>query len=422
MRKYCKNGYISLNDTVDEVLYNPRMTSPYKTLAQADLQGKRVLLRAGFDVPIENGVVTDRTRIEALIPTMQYILDHGALLIIMAHQGRPKDAPDPTFSQKPLVSVLAELLHTNVHFAEDCIGEKPQAIIKSAKNGEVVLLENLRFHPEEKKNEPAFSKQLASLADVYVNDAFTNCHRVHASMVGVPALLPSFMGLQLQGEVEHLLHVMTSPLHPLTLIIGGAKLETKVPIIRNFLPLADAILVGGAVGNTFIAAQGKSVGSSKYDVDGLDNAKVLLQESTKEGNATLGIPHDCVIASSPEDTAHARNVEIDAVGSGSMFDIGEDTAKEYAKQILASKMIIWNGPVGLSEVEAFSHGTHVLCDAIRQATKNGAVTIIGGGDTIDFHNRYQLSLDAYTFVSMGGGAMLEFLSGKEFASLAALKV
>jgi phosphoglycerate kinase len=332
------------------------------------------------------------------------------MLIIMAHQGRPKDAPDPTFSQKPLVPVLEKLLGTTVHFAEDCVGEKAESAVKQAKMGDIVLLENLRFHPEEKKNDPAFAKALASLGDMYVNDAFTNCHRSHASMVGVPTLLPSYMGLQLEQEVDHLLRVMKSPMHPLTLIIGGAKLETKVPIIRNFLPLADHILVGGAVGNTFVAAQGIPVGKSKYDAEGVSQAKELLEESMKEGSATLGVPTDAFVATSPEDGANGKNMSFDAAGEtlggdggeGSFFDIGTKTAEAYALIIKNSKMIIWNGPVGLSENEAFSKGSKTLCHAVQEATKNGAVSIIGGGDTIDFHNRYDIPLDAYTFVSMGG--------------------
>lgn len=394
----------------------------YRTLSTADLSGKRVLLRAGFDLPMEDGKVTDTTRVEALIPTMKYILNQGGTLLIMAHQGRPKDGPDPAFSQKPIVPILEKLLGVTVHFAEDCVGEKAENAVQKAKNGEVVLLENLRFHPEEKKNDPAFSKKLASLADVYVNDAFTNCHREHASMVGVATLLPSYMGLSLEQEVKHLSAVLHDPARPVTLIVSGSKMETKVPVIERFLTTGDHILVGGCIANTLIAAEGHSVGGSKYDAEGMEQAKGMIARSGTEGHATIHVPSDAVIATELSDSAEAVSASVTQVKDGyAIFDTGPETVKKYADILRQSKTIVWNGPLGVYELESFSKATKALAEAVSEATKHGAVSILGGGDTIDFHLRYGYPLSAYTFVSMGGGAMLEYISGKTFASLEALK-
>ncbi len=397
------------------------MKKHYRLLKDARLKEKRVLLRAGFDVPIEDGVVKDDSRIRAIEPTMRHILDSGGILIIAAHQGRPNDAPDPQYSQAPLVSLLESLLKTTVHFASDCIGPEAQKAVTQAKPGEVVLLENVRFHPEEKRNDPAFSASLASLADVYVNDAFTNCHRNHASMVGVARLLPAFMGMNLEQEVKHLSAVLHAPKHPLTLIISGAKMETKIPIISRFLTIGDHILLGGCIANTFIAARGFSVGASKYEESFIEAAQELMMESEKEHKATIHVPRDCVVATELSEKAEKIDLPVEDI-EGDMFiaDIGKVTVKRYCDTISESKMIIWNGPLGVAEFNRFSHGSKRIAEAMVQASKNGAVTIIGGGDTIDFHTRFQYPVSPYTFVSMGGGAMLEFLAGEKFASLKAL--
>ncbi len=399
------------------------MSSPrYRTLGDARIKGLRVLLRAGFDVPVENGAVTDRTRVEALVPTMKHILDAGGTLVILAHQGRPKDGPDPAFSQKPLVPILAELLDCPVHFAADCTGPEAERAVGDAKPGEVVLLENLRFHPEEKKNDAAFARSLASLGDLYVNDAFTNCHREHASMVGVARLLPAFMGLQLAEEISHLGPVIHDPRRPLSLIISGAKMETKIPVIERFLSHGDDILLGGAIANTFVAARGFSVAASKYDESALEEAQRLMLESEKEDRAMIHVPRDAVVASAPGEQAEKIDIPVEDVeGDMAIFDIGKVTVKRYVELLEKSGMIIWNGPLGLYEYNRFSHATKRIAEAVAAATKRGATTIIGGGDTIDFHVRYGYPLDAYTFVSTGGGAMLEFLGGKKFASLKALE-
>jgi len=394
----------------------------YRLLSEAKLKGKRVLLRAGFDVPMKDGVVTDATRIEALSKTMKYILKKGAVLVIMAHQGRPKDSPDSAFSQKPLVPVLKKLLKTTVHFAPSCIGPSTEKIVAEAEPGEVVLLENLRFHAGEKKNDKAFAAALAKLGDVYCNDAFTNCHRNHASMVGVPKLLFSTMGFNLEQEILHLSLATTKLKHPVSLIVAGAKMETKVPVIRNFLKKGDYILVGGCIANTLIAARGFDVGLSKYDEEGTELAQELMLKSEKRGNAKIIVPRDAVVASELSEKAEKIDLPLEDIGGDmSIYDIGKVTLARYIEAISKSKLIIWNGPLGVYEYNRFSHATKRIAEAVALATKKGAISLIGGGDTIDFHLKYKYKLSAYTFVSMGGGAMLEFIAGKKFDTLKVLE-
>ncbi len=394
----------------------------YRTLDQARVAGKRVLLRAGFDLPMEKGKVTDITRVKAILKSMQYVVKGGGILVLLAHQGRPKNGPDPQFSQKPIVPVLEKLLRTKVHFAKDCVGPEAEKAVSKAKPGEVVLLENLRFHPEEKKNDVSFAKQLKKLGDLYVNDAFTNCHRDHASMLPLAKLLPAFMGFTLAEEVKNLAPIVKSPKRPLTLIIAGAKMETKVPVIEHFLKKGDHILVGGCIANTFIAGRGFSVGASKYDEEGMEQAQELMLKSEKPRRAKIHVPPDVVVASELSETAEKIDLPVDDIeGDMCIFDIGKVTVKRYCELIERSKMIVWNGPLGVYEFNRFSHASKRIAESIARATKKGAVSIIGGGDTIDFHLRYKYPLSAYTFVSMGGGAMLEFIGGKRFASLKALE-
>lgn len=396
----------------------------YPQLLSAQLQGKRVLLRAGFDVPIEDGKVTDTTRIEALVPTMKHILDSGASLILIAHQGRPKGEPDPQYSQKPLVPELEKLLGTSVAFVGACTGPE---VVEAANNlpaGHVLLLENLRFEKGEKSKDEAerdaLGKQLAALADVYVNDAFTNCHRDHASMTSVPKYTAEkYMGLNVQKEVEGLSKAVHNPEHPVTLIISGLKMETKVPVIEQFLTQGDNILVGGGVANTMLTAAGKDMAKSRVDEDFVAKGKEILELSSSKENAAIHLPFDGVCASSPDaDASECTLNEFDP--DSIMFDIGPETRKHFEEVIATSKTIVWNGPMGMYEEEKFSGGTMAIAQAVRAATQRGAVTIIGGGDTLDFHEKYGLSLDAYTFVSTAGGAMLDFISGKELPALKAL--
>lgn len=383
------------------------------------MDGKTVLLRAGFDVPMEHGQVKDAERIDILLPTMRRILDHGAL-VILSHQGRPKGKVDQEFSQRPLVPILTEKLGREVLFAESPTGEKTVEMAKALKNGDILLVENLRFDPREEKNDASFAKELAQLGHIYVNDAFTNCHRSHASMVALAELLPAYAGLQLEKEVTYLGKVVDDPRRPLTLVISGAKMETKIPVITQFLDRGDDVLTGGCIANTFLAARGFDVGASLYEQEFVDACQELMLEAEKSEKADIHLPQDVLVASGPEGTEALDLPAEDVEGDMQILDIGKVAAERFAKVIDAAGMIVWNGPVGMSEKEPFSNGSKRIAHAVAAATKRGATTIVGGGDTIGFHRQYGLPLDAYSFVSTGGGAMLEFLAGTEFPALAPL--
>jgi phosphoglycerate kinase len=398
------------------------MPKRYRTLKDVNLKGRRVMLRAGFDVPIEKGRVIDTERIEAMLPTIKHILKSGASLVIIAHQGRPKGKVMKEFSQKPIVAVLEKLLKKKVAFASSCTGPDAEKKAAALKIGEILLCENLRFDKGEEGNDPAFAKKLAKLGHVYVNDAFTNAHRKHASMVALAKLLPSCMGLQMEQEVTHLSNVLGDPRRPVTLIVSGAKMETKIPVIEHFLSKGDDILLGGAIANTFIAARGFDVARSKYEEEFVDKAQELMLEADKREKADIHVPRDAVVATAPSESASKLDLPLeDVVGDMCIFDIGKVTIKRYVDIIAKSGTVVWNGPVGMYEFNRFSHATKRIAEAVAAATKRGAVTIVGGGDTLDFHKRYRYPLGAYTFVSTGGGAMLEFVAGKPFASLAVLE-
>lgn len=414
-------GVVRREDTYGRLPY----VRHYRTLDQVELKGKRVLLRAGFDLPMDGGSIVDAERIRAVLPTMRCILDAGAALIIMAHQGRPRGLGfEAELSQRPIVPILEKLLGVPVAFAASCIGEETLALAKALHPGHILLLENLRFHKGEKKNDPAFSRELAQIGDLYVNDAFPNIHREDASMVGVPELLPAFMGLRLREELRHLSSVLEDPRRPLTVIIGGAKMETKIPVVSAFLDSADDILIGGAVANTFIAARGFDIGKSKHEPEFMLKAQEFMLEGEKEGKADIHIPRDAVVASTPTDATVRLDLPLEDIGGDmSILDIGKISVERYSAMLKKAGMVVWNGPLGLYEVEAFSHGTRRIAEVIASATRSaGLVSIIGGGDTLDAHRRYGLPLSAYSFVSTGGGAMLDFLSGKRLHALEALSL
>ncbi len=393
---------------------------PIRPLTETDVRGKRVLLRAGFDIPLEGGLVSDTRRLEALKPTMMWIVEHGGRLVLLAHQGRPKGKPVAEFSQWPLVEPLGQILGRPVVFSKEIAGPTTEALSKALKDGDVLLTENLRFDPREEKNDPAFAAELARLGDIYVNDAFTCCHRAHASVSALAELLPAYAGLNLLEELKHLKPAIEDPRRPLTLIISGAKLETKVPVIRHFLGLADDIIVGGAIANTFLAARGFDVGASLHEPEQLDLAREIMLESEKPGQAIIHLPRDVVVASADAPAgAPALDLPVEDVeGDMCILDIGVVTARHNAALVAKSGTVIWNGPLGLYEKEAFAQGSLALIDALA-ASK--AVTIVGGGDTLDLHERYQKPLAAYTFVSTAGGAMLEFLAGETLPGLRALE-
>lgn len=387
----------------------------YTRLEELDLRGKKVLLRAGFDVTIEDGVVTDASRIDAMKDTMLAILRDGAL-IIMAHQGRPKGKPVPEESQKPLVPVLEKLLGRSVAFAPSCTGPEAAAMAAGLRAGDVLLLENLRYDAREEANDPGFAKELAALGDCYVCDAFSNAHREHASMVGVPTLLPSAMGLQMWKEVENLSKVRDA--EGLCVIVSGAKLETKVPVIEAFLGRADAIVVGGAIANTFLAAAGKPIGASLSDPAEVPTAKRILDAA----KGSILLPVDTVVAPSPDKTEDARSCMVDDVTpSDAILDLGPASAARIADAVSKAKTVVWNGPLGYCEKAEFSSATVAVAHAIVAATADGAFSVIGGGDTLEIHARYGLPLAPYSFVSTGGGAMLDFLAAGDLPALAALR-
>ncbi len=394
--------------------------STYRTLAEAELTDKTVLLRAGFDVPMEDGKVTDTSRIEALVPTMLYIMQARAKLIIMAHQDRPKGKFVAGMSQKPIVPILEKMLKTTVHFVSSCTGDATQQMVDALRPGDVLLLENLRFDPREEKNDESFARELAALGDMYVNDAFPNCHREHASMVGVPRLLPSFMGFRLEKEVDALSRAAMNAQKPVALLISGAKMETKVPVIEAFLDKADDIMVGGAIANTFIEAEGHDVRASLCDTLFVQKAKSIIEQSAS-GHAHLHIPTDVIVGKNPQDSAPAL-VDVHAIPDGSaIYDLGSETVDTYIAAIAKAKTIIWNGPLGLYESEPFATSSKRIAEAVSHSTARGAFSVIGGGDTIDFHTKYGLRMDGYSFVSDGGGAMLAFVAGETLPALELLR-
>lgn len=391
----------------------------YRTLTDAPLEGKRVLLRAGFDVPIEHDAVTDTTRIASMVPTMRFVLDHGAALVIVAHQDRPKGRVVPSMSQRPLVAVLQQLLDRPVLFASSCIGAETKRLADALQPGDVLLLENVRFEPGEEANDAAFARQLAELGDLYVNDAFANCHRTHASMVALATLLPSYAGLQLCDELTHLSGVIDDPRHPMTLVIGGAKIETKVPVLSSFLPCADHILLGGGIANTCLAARGHALGRSLFEQEYIAQAKTIFDQDHR---SVLTLPSDLRVAVHPQD-GDVQVRSVDGISSDeAAFDLGPNSISTYTSIIRGSSTIVWNGPLGYYESERFSVGSVALARAIAEATAAGATSILGGGDTIDLLRAHGIALSSFTFVSMGGGAMLAFISGKELPALRALSV
>jgi phosphoglycerate kinase len=393
----------------------------YRSLTGVKLDGKKVLLRAGFDLPMTDGIVTDASRVDAVVPTMKHILESGAALIIMAHQDRPKGKVVPEMSQRPLVKLLEERLGTQVFFADSATGEETKRRVDDLQPGQVMLLENLRFDPREEKNDVTFARELAAYAQVYVNDAFSNSHRKHASMVAVAGMIPSYMGLHLEKEVTNLQSVTENPRRPLALIISGAKVETKVPVINRFMERGDDILPGGAIANTFIAADGKNIAASLVDSDLIPEAKKMLTQSRSGGVARIHIPTDAVVAADSS-AANGKVVRTDSVPEGTaIFDLGPETVDAYVKVLLDAQSIVWNGPLGMYEKKPFAGSSKIISKELMNASARGATVIIGGGDTLDFLANENIDLSSFTFVSTGGGAMLDFLADGTLPALEALR-
>jgi len=386
-----------------------------KTVADVDVKGKNVLMRVDFNVPLDGGTITDDRRIVQALPTIKNVLDRGGRLILMSHLGRPKGGPEPKYSLKPAAAHLAKLLGKPVQFTSDCIGPEVEKTVAGLNDGDVALLENLRFHKEEEKNDPAFAQQLAKLADVYVNDAFGTAHREHASTFGVPQAMvgkPRVIGFLIGKELKFLGEAVSNPAKPFVAIMGGAKVSDKIAVIENLLAKADSLLIGGAMAYTFFLAQGKQVGKSLVEKDKVSLAASLLAKA----NGKIKLPIDTVISDKMTDDAVTSIVEGNIPADQEGFDIGPKTAKLYADEIAKSKTVIWNGPMGVFEKKPFAAGTKAVALACAEATGKGAVTIIGGGDSAAAVEQMGLS-EKVSHVSTGGGASLEFLESGEFSTL-----
>jgi len=387
-----------------------------KTVADVNVQGKKVLMRVDFNVPIEGGKITDDRRIVQALPTIKDVVGRGGRLILMSHLGRPKGGPEAKFSLKPVAERLSQLLGKPVKFAEDCIGPAVEQLAAGLKDGDVLLLENLRFHKEEEKNDPNFARQLAKLGDVYVNDAFGTAHREHASTFGAAQAMagkPRVIGQLIQKELKFLGEAISNPKHPFVAILGGAKVSDKINVIEQLLGKADVLLIGGAMAYTFFLAQGKGVGKSLVERDKVELAKGLLAKA----GGKIRLPVDNVISDKMTDDAQTKVVEGDIPADMEGYDIGPKTRQLYKAEIAKAKTIVWNGPMGVFEKKPFAAGTKAVAEAVAEATgKNGAVTVIGGGDSAAAIEQLGLS-SKVSHVSAGGGASLEFLENGHFSTL-----
>jgi phosphoglycerate kinase len=387
-----------------------------KTIADIDVKGQRVLMRADFNVPLDGSRITDDRRIAQAMPTIKSITERGGKLILMSHLGRPKGGPEAKYSLKPVADRLKELTGADVKFTDDCIGPQVEQAAASLKDGEILLLENLRFHKEEEKNDPNFAKQLAKLGDIYVNDAFGTAHREHASTFGAPQAMqgkPRVIGFLIQKELKFLGEAVTNPQRPFVAILGGAKVSDKIQVIQQLLSKADTLLIGGAMAYTFFLAQGKEIGKSLVERDKVELAASLLQQA----GGKIKLPVDTVISDKMTDDAETQVVEGNIPADMEGFDIGPKTCKIYKDEILKAKTIIWNGPMGVFEKEPFEDGTQAIAEAVTEATqKHGATSIIGGGDSAAAIEKLGLS-DKVSHVSTGGGASLEFLENGHFSTL-----
>ena len=384
-----------------------------KTVKDIDIKGKRVLMRVDFNVPMQDGKVTDDKRIRASLPTIQYVLAQGASLILMSHLGRPKGGPDPVFSLKPASEVLAGLLGKPVQMAPDCVGPDVEKMAKALKPGDVLMLENTRFHAGEEKNDLELAKQMAALGEVYVNDAFGSAHRAHSSTEGVARFLPAVSGFLMEQELEYLGRATSNPEHPYVAILGGAKISDKIAVVENLLAICDKLIIGGGMANTFLAAKGFNMQDSLVEAGSIDTAKSILQKS---GNKLL-LPVDAVIADKFEAEANNKVVDVDKVPAGwRIMDIGPKSIEAFKAALKGAKLIVWNGPMGVFEMPKFAEGTFAIA---RLLADSGATTVIGGGDSASAVKKAGVAKQM-THVSTGGGASLEFLEGKELPGVAAL--
>ena len=394
--------------------------SAFRTLDQVEVKGKRVLVRADLNVPVENGVVTDATRIDRVAPSITELADKGAKLILLSHFGRPKGR-DAKNSLKPVVAELAHVIKRPVKFADDCIGETAEQAVAELRPGNILCLENTRFYPGEENNDPEFAKALAKLGDIYVNDAFSVSHRAHASTEGIAHLLPAYAGRTLQTELDALVKALEHPDRPLTAIVGGAKVSTKLDLLGNLLRKIDVLIIGGAMANTFLLAQGKKVGKSLFEKDLVEIAKKILDEA-RANKRQIVLPVDAVVAEKYEAHAPSRVVDVDHVGDNDMIlDIGPRSIEYAISELARSKTLVWNGPFGTFEIEPFDNGTDEVAEAAAELTQAGKlVSVAGGGDTVAALNAAGVA-GRLTYVSTAGGAFLEWLEGKALPGVEILR-
>lgn len=391
------------------------------TIQDLDLRGKRVFIRVDFNVPLKDGVVTDDTRIRETLPTLKLAIDKGGRLVLASHLGRPKGGPDPKYSLKPAAKKLEELLGKPVAFASDCVGPEAEAKSQALKDGDVLVLENVRFHPEEEKNDEAFSRQLAALCDgVFVCDAFGSAHRAHASVVGITKFVKqAAAGLLMEKEIAYIGKAVSNPARPFVAILGGAKVSDKIEVVQNLMKIADAMLIGGGMAYTFLKARGLPVGKSLVEEDKIDLAKKILADA-KSRNFKFLLPLDHVIAPEFKADAPSKVVDAGATPADQMgLDIGPKTIAAYAAEIARAKTIVWNGPMGVFEMPAFSKGTLEIAKAVAAATQAGATSIVGGGDSVAAVHQSGVAKQI-SHISTGGGASLEYLGGRKLPGVEAL--
>jgi phosphoglycerate kinase len=383
------------------------------TIRDVDVAGKRVLVRVDFNVPLEGGRIVDDTRIREAIPTIQNLVERRARVILMTHLGRPDGQVDEAYRTNPLAQRLSELMARPVRHLDDCVGPSVEAAVKAMRDGEIVMLENVRFHPGETKNDPDFARQLAALGELYVNDAFGTAHRAHASTVGIAQYLPAVAGLLMEREIKTLGRIMTDPPHPLVAIVGGSKISTKIGVLRSLLRRVDRLCIGGAMACTFLKAKGLEMGRSLVEDDQLDVARSLLASG-----ATLVLPLDAVVAPEAKPGVTVKIVAVDAVPADmKVLDVGPMTVERFLQTCDGAAAVVWNGPLGVYEIPPFDHGTDALAQGL---AGSDAQTIIGGGDLVAALQKQRLA-ERMSFVSTGGGATLEFLEGKILPGIAVLR-